>query len=102
MPRLGLRLKFFLYSNSLIAVTMALVTFLGVRHEEASRYEAIQARARSVTEALSIPITDALMYQELGVVSETGLIDNVINENINSGFEDLEVLFDALAKSGGA
>ena len=80
MPRLGLRLKFFLYSNSLIAVTMALVTFLGVRHEEASRYEAIQARARSVTEALSIPITDALMYQELGVVSETGLIDNVINE----------------------
>jgi signal transduction histidine kinase len=80
MPRLGLRLKFFLYSNSLIAVTMALVTFLGVRHEEASRYEAIQARARSVTEALSIPITDALMYQELGVVSETGLIDNIITE----------------------
>jgi signal transduction histidine kinase len=83
MPRLGLRLKFFLYSNSLIAVTMALVTFLGVRHEEASRYEAIQARARSVTEALSIPVTDALMYQELGVVSETGLIDNVITEMLS-------------------
>lgn len=80
MPRLGLRLKFFLYSNSLIAVTMALVTILGVRYEKASRYEAIQARARSVTEALSIPITDALMYEELGVVSETGLIDNVITE----------------------
>jgi two-component system, NtrC family, sensor kinase len=80
MPRLGLRVKFFLYSNSLIAVTMALVTFLGVRHEEAVQYEAIQRRARSVTEALSIPITDALMYQELGVVSETGLIDNIITE----------------------
>ena len=80
MPRLGLRVKFFLYSNSLIAVTMALVTFLGVRHEEEVQYEAIQRRARSVTEALSIPITDALMYQELGVVSETGLIDNIITE----------------------
>ena len=80
MLRLSLRTKFFLYSNSLIAVTMALVTFLGVRHEEQSRYEAIEARARSVTEALSIPVTDALMYQELGVVSETGLIDNVITE----------------------
>jgi two-component system NtrC family sensor kinase len=80
MPRLGLRTKFFLYSNTLIVVTMGLVTLVGVAHERSSRYEAIVSRGKSVTEALAIPITDALMYEQLDLVSETGLIDNYINE----------------------
>jgi two-component system NtrC family sensor kinase len=80
MLRLGLRTKFFLYSNTLIVVTMGLVTLVGVAHERSSRYEAIVSRGKSVTEALAIPITDALMYEELNLVSETGLIDNYIDE----------------------
>lgn len=80
MLRLGLRTKFFLYSNSLIVVTMALVGVLAVVHERRSRYDEIVSRGTSVTEALSIPITDALMYEELRLVSETGLIDNYITE----------------------
>ncbi|HTS03273.1 MAG TPA: hypothetical protein VMN04_12160, partial [Thermoanaerobaculia bacterium] len=67
--RLGLRTRFFLYSNTLILVTMALVTFLAVEHERASRYEAIARRGLSVTEVLSIAVTDALLYQELGLVT---------------------------------
>jgi len=78
--RLGLRTKFFLYSNTLIAVTMGLVTVLGVMHERTARYEEIVSGARSLTEVLAIPITDALMYEELGVVSEGGLIENTIDE----------------------
>ncbi len=88
MFRLGLRTKFFLYSNTLIVVTMGLVTILGVVHERNARYEAIVSRGRSVTEALAIPITDALMYEELGVVSETGLIENYISEILQRN-EDL-------------
>ncbi|MFH1176087.1 MAG: ATP-binding protein [Acidobacteriota bacterium] len=80
MLRLGLRTKFFLYSNTLIVVTMGLVSVLALVHERRSRYEAIVSRGRSVTEALSIPITDALMYEELGLVLETGLIENYISE----------------------
>jgi len=78
--RLGLRTRFFLYSNTLILVTMALVTFLAVEHERASRYEAIARRGLSVTEVLSIAVTDALLYQELGLVTEEGLIDNYLEE----------------------
>lgn len=82
MLRLGLRTKFFLYSNTLIVVTMGLVGVLAVVHERRTQYDAIASRGRSVTEALSIPITDALMYEELGLVVETGLIDNYTGEMI--------------------
>lgn len=80
MPRFGLRTKFFLYSNTLIVVTMSLVTVLALIHEHRVRYEAIQRRAESIVESLAIPITDALMYEDLGLVSEEGLTDNYIAE----------------------
>jgi signal transduction histidine kinase len=80
MPRLGLRTKFFLYSNTVIVVTMGLAGLLAVVHERRSSYDAIVSRGRSVTEALAIPITDALMYEQLGLVSEAGLIDDYISE----------------------
>jgi signal transduction histidine kinase len=82
MLRLGLRTKFFLYSNTLIVVTMGLVTLVGLERERRAQYEAIVARGRSVTEALAVPITDALMYEELGLVTETGSIENYISEII--------------------
>ena len=82
MLRLGLRTKFFLYSNTLIVVTMGLVTLVAIARERRAQYEAIVTRGRSVTEALAVPITDALMYEELGLVTETGLIENYISEMI--------------------
>jgi len=78
--KLGLRSRFFLYSNTLIAVTMTLVTIFAMIHERRSRYEAIDRRGRSVVEAMAIPITDALLYEELGLVVETGLIESHISE----------------------
>lgn len=78
--RLGLRTKFFLYSNTLIVVTLTVVAILGVTFERKSRYQGIVNRARSLTETLAIPITDALMYEDLGLVSESGLIENTIGE----------------------
>jgi two-component system NtrC family sensor kinase len=85
MLRLGLRTKFFLYSNTLIAVTMILVTVIAVVHERRLRYSDIASRGLSITKALAVPITDTLMYQDLNLVSEGGLIENylsgVIEEN---------------------
>jgi signal transduction histidine kinase len=80
MPRFGLRTRFFLYSNTLIVVTMTIVATLTIAHERRSRYEAIERRARSICEAMAIPITDALMYDTLGMVVQHGLIDNYIHE----------------------
>ncbi len=80
MPKLGLRVKFFLYSNTVIGVTMAVATLLAALHDRDVHYSAARRHAAQLTAALAIPITDALMYEQLGLVSETGLTDNYIAE----------------------
>ncbi len=65
MIKLGLRIRFFLYSNTLIAVTMTLVAVLGTIHERRTLYEAIVSRGRSLAEAMAIPISgDAMGLQD--------------------------------------
>lgn len=78
MRILGLRTKFFLYSNTLIVVTMGLVTVLAVVHERRARYREIVGRGLSLTETVAVPATDALMYEDLGLVTDEGLIENYI------------------------
>lgn len=58
MIKLGLRIRFFLYSNTLIAVTMTLVAVLGTIHERRTLSEAIVSRGRSLVEAMAITISD--------------------------------------------
>jgi signal transduction histidine kinase len=78
--RLGLRAKFFLHSNALILGSMSLVTVLAIMHERDVHYDAIAHRGLSMTQVLAIPVTDALMYEELGLMTEEGLIDNYVSE----------------------
>ncbi len=58
MIKLGLRIRFFLYSNTLIAVTMTLVAVLGTIHERRTLYEAIVSRGKSLIEAMAISISE--------------------------------------------
>jgi two-component system NtrC family sensor kinase len=85
MFKLGLRARFFLYSNTVIAVTMALVTFFWMLHERRSQREAIERRGRSVVEAMAIPITDALTGERPRVTGDvdriTGYIAELIQRN---------------------
>ena len=60
MIRLGLRVRFFLYSNTVIAVTMVLVTFFWMLHERRSLHEAFINRGRSIVDAMALPMTVAL------------------------------------------
>jgi len=54
---LGLRTKFFLYSNSVIVVTTSLVAFLWIVHARRTGYEATIRRATDTTKLLAISIT---------------------------------------------
>ena len=78
--RFGLRLKFFLYSNTLIVVTMALVTILAVVHERRSRLESIEHQARSICEAMTLPITAALRSEDLEPAAKAKRVDDYIDE----------------------
>jgi signal transduction histidine kinase len=58
--KLGLRARFFLYSNTVIVVTMVLVTFFWMLHERQSLHEAFINRGRSIVDAMAGPMTGAL------------------------------------------
>ncbi|HLA77071.1 MAG TPA: ATP-binding protein [Vicinamibacteria bacterium] len=62
--KLGLRTKFFLYSNTVIAVTMSFVALLAVVYDRRRAYEAIESRGKSVTEALAIHLAEMLSRAE--------------------------------------
>ncbi len=83
MIRLGLRARFFLYSNSLIAATMTIVTLFAMVHERNSQHEAIDQRGRSIADAMGILITEALVQEELGHVENPDYIDNSISQIVN-------------------
>ena len=80
MIKLGLRIRFFLYSNTVIAVTMTLVTVFGMMYERRVRYESVVDHGRSVVEAMAIPISDASRPDETGRRRAAGLIENYIPE----------------------
>ncbi len=80
MIRLGLRARFFLYSNSLIAATMTIVTLFAMVHERNSQHEAIDQRGRSIADAMAILITEALVQEELGHAGDPDYIDKSISQ----------------------
>jgi two-component system NtrC family sensor kinase len=80
MIKLGLRVRFFLYSNTLIAVTMTLVAVLGTIHERRTLYDSIVSRGRSLAEAMAISISDFDRKVRHGETAAGGLIDRFITE----------------------
>jgi signal transduction histidine kinase len=80
MLKLGLRTKFFLYSNTLIVVTMTLVTLLAIVHERRSAHEAIESRGRSICEAMAISIGEPLDDERGGRLVQPADIEGYISE----------------------
>ncbi len=53
-------------------------------NERRHQYQALEQRAHSVAAALAVPVTDALMNEELGLIPHTGLTDDYIAEILDS------------------
>jgi len=79
MIKLGLRIRFFLYSNTLIVVTMTLVAVLGAMYQRRTLYDAIVGRGRSIVESMVVPITYVEGSEQVGV-GKTGLIERYLAE----------------------
>jgi two-component system NtrC family sensor kinase len=62
--KLGLRAKFFLYSNTVIVATMSLVALLAQAHDRSQAHEAMESRSARVSEVLAALITDTLVRGE--------------------------------------
>jgi signal transduction histidine kinase len=79
MIRLGLRARFFLYSNTLIAATMTIVTLFAMVHERNSQHEAIERRGRGIADTMGILLTDALIQEERGEITDPEVLDTSIS-----------------------
>jgi signal transduction histidine kinase len=79
MIKLGLRIRFFLYSNTLIVVTMTLVAVFGAMYQRRTLYDAIVGRGRSLVESMAVPITYVEGSEQVGA-GETGLIERYLAE----------------------
>jgi two-component system NtrC family sensor kinase len=77
--KLGLRVRFFLYSNTLIVVTMTLVAVLGAMYQRRTLFDAIVGRGRSIVESMAVPITYVEGREHIGA-GERGLIERYIAE----------------------
>jgi signal transduction histidine kinase len=80
MIKLGLRVRFFLYSNTLIVVTMTLVTVLGMVYERRIRYDNIVHHGRSLVEAMTISMSAVSSSHEPGRELELGSFEAYISE----------------------
>ena len=79
MIKLGLRIRFFLYSNTLIVVTMTLVAVLGAMYQRRTLYDAIVGRGRSIVESMVVPITFVEGQKEIQF-GQSGLIERYVAE----------------------
>ena len=79
MIKLGLRIRFFLYSNTLIVVTMTLVAVLGAIYQRRILYEAIVGRGRSIVESMAVPLTYVEGHEQVGA-TESGLVERYLAE----------------------
>lgn len=88
-PRLFISIKtqFVLLAMLLVAVSSALWGWWSWKNERHLLFEGLEGEGRQMVTSLASPIINALLYEEMGVIEEGGLLDNFIEEMMNnSGF----------------
>jgi len=84
---LSIKTQFVLLAMLLIAVSSALWGWWAWNSERDLLYESLEGEGKQMVTALASPIINALLYEEMGVIEEGGLLDNFIEEMMNnSGF----------------
>ena len=77
---LGIKGKFVLTAALIVAVSSILWGSWAWRNEKRLLYDRLVSNARSMATSLRTPIINALVYEEMGVIAEGGLLDNFVEE----------------------
>jgi len=79
--------QFLLLALLLVALSSALWGWWAWKNERRLLYESLEAEGKQMVTSLASPIINALLYEEMGVIGEGGLLDNFIEEIMgNAGF----------------
>ncbi len=87
----SLQARISLLTVGLITTAFVVSTLLQLRNEQSLIIQQTEISRSRLTETFAVSITNALLYEELGLIEEGGLIENYIEEWI--GMEDLPIRY---------
>ncbi|MBI2354575.1 MAG: HAMP domain-containing protein [Deltaproteobacteria bacterium] len=76
--------QFLLLAVLLVALSSALWGWWAWKNERHLLYERLEGEGKQMVTSLASPIINALLYEEMGVIEEGGLLDNFIEEVMNN------------------
>ena len=87
---IGIKGKFVLAAALIVAITSTIWGTWAWRNEKRLLHDRLLSNARSMATSLKTPIINALVYEEMGVIAEGGLLDNFVEEIVaNKDFPTL-------------
>jgi len=81
---ISIKAQFVLLTLLLVAASSALWGWWAWKNERHLLYESLEGEGRQMVTSLASPIINALLYEEMGVIEEGGLLDNFIEEIMNN------------------
>lgn len=81
---ISIKTQFVLLTLLLVAASSALWGWWAWKNERHLLYESLEGEGKQMVTSLSTPIINALLYEEMGVIEEGGLLDNFIEEIMNN------------------
>lgn len=90
-PFKTLQAKFTLYLSILIIGIMSTLAFWNISREKRLLQEATIREAKALIESLAISCTNTMLYEEIGLVEEGGLLDNYILDLMQR--KDLNIIY---------
>ena len=83
--------KFTFYLSLLIIATMSVLAYWNVSREKKLLQDAIIREGKALVESFAIACTNTMLYEEIGLVEEGGLLDNYISDLMQR--KDLHVVY---------
>jgi len=83
--------KFTLYLSILIVVMMSGLSYWTILREKALMEKAIIREGKALAESFAISCTNTMLYEEIGLVEEGGLLDNYITDLMQR--KDLPIIY---------
>lgn len=80
----SIKTQFVLLALLLVAVSSILWGWWTWENERHLLYESLESEGKQLVASLASPIINALLYEEIGVIEEGGLLDNFIDEIMNN------------------
>lgn len=91
--------KFTFYLAILVMALTAFIGYQDIRRERHLLEDRISGQGRALVETLAIPVTNTLLYQELELVEEGGLLDNYVEQLMAE--KSLGIVYAEILDTGG-